>query len=235
MKFMKIEGSPAKSLAPAAKNGGVLGHPCIKISPAAHVKRLCNGQKTVCCCFLFRGPGPSRGAGGGTHIERLKTLGPAPPQAPGDPRTEIAPRDRTETPTGARPRVTLVRPACIRIRIRFRNTATPQVSVSAYSHRSSIRIRIQRRTTYPESIQVSMRLTAQDGRSCAAAGEPQWHTANEWAPESGSTEARALSQHETPMRCLRRGRRSARLPPSFASCYCRRLAWSLIVSDAAPS
>ena len=164
MKFLKIEGSPqvlpeAKILRLRQKNGGVLGHPCIKISPAAHVKRLCNGQKTVCFCFLFRGPGPSRGAGGGTHIERLKTLGPAPPQAPGDPRTEIAPRDRTETPTGARPRVTLVRPACIRIRIRFRNTATPQVSVSAYSHRSSIRIRIQRRTTYPESIQVSMRLT----------------------------------------------------------------------------
>ena len=31
---------------------------CIKISPAAHVKRLCNGQKTFCFCFSFRGPGP---------------------------------------------------------------------------------------------------------------------------------------------------------------------------------
>ena len=32
----------------------------------------------VCFCFLFRGPGPSRRAGGGPLSERLKTLGPAP-------------------------------------------------------------------------------------------------------------------------------------------------------------
>ena len=40
------------------------------------MQQLCNGQKTVCFCFLFGGPGPSEAAGGGPLTERLKTLGP---------------------------------------------------------------------------------------------------------------------------------------------------------------
>ena len=62
-----------KVIPPPPKKTASFRSPGLKISPAAHVTDVTD----VCFCFVFRGPGPSQGAGGRPLTERSKTVRPA--------------------------------------------------------------------------------------------------------------------------------------------------------------